>query len=407
MYTVSAVPSAYWKNKRVLVRTDFNVPLTDDGRVADDTRIIAALPTLRLLIENGAGVCICSHLGRPNGKPNLKHSLRPVAQRLAHLLGKDVRFLTNPLETKNLEPGEVLMLQNVRFFPEEKENSTFFSALLARGCDFYVNDAFGTAHRAHASTVGAAGLLPHAAGLLLEREVSVLRGLMETPRKPLMVIVGGAKMETKIGVLERFVQTADTVVVGGGIANTFLAAQGIDVKDSLYEARELTHAQRILQLAEESDCEVIIPTDAVLASEIGADVSTRIAAVAKLNDGEKILDIGPQTLERIVAAIARSQTIVWNGPVGLVELEPFANGTRTIAQTLANSPATTILGGGDTLEVIDRFKIPQERFDHLSTGGGAMLHFLEGRELPALSVLSSSPPEREAVERLLADSPLS
>jgi phosphoglycerate kinase len=373
--------------KRVLLRADFNIPI-DDGKIVDDTRIQKTLPTIQRILNSGASVAICSHLGRPGGKPNIKYSLRPVAERLSELLGKSVLFFPNPLENKNMKPGDVVLLQNTRFFPEEGDNSILFAAALARGCDLFVNDAFGTAHREHASNVGVSGLLPNAGGLLLEKEITVLSDVMRTPERPLTLILGGAKMKTKIGVLKTFVEKADALLVGGGIANTFLAAQGKNIGDSLFEATEIETAKAILEEAEKHSCHLLLPEDAVVSKEISETASTRVIPIYDISSDERILDIGKKTRAQYVENISRSKMIVWNGPVGLFETHPFSAGTRVISEACAEAKGKTILGGGDTLEAIDRFGYSEENFFHLSTGGGAMLKFLEGKELPGIHVLS-------------------
>lgn len=371
--------------KRILLRADFNVPIKD-GKVSDDSRIQKTLPTIQKILENGASLAICSHLGRPGGKPNVKYSLKPVADHLQSLLGKKVNFFSNPLENKYLEPGDIILLQNTRFFEEETQNNTLFAGALARGCDFFVNDAFGTTHRAHASTVGVAGLLPHAAGLLVEQEIRVLEGVLKNPEKPLTVITGGAKMKTKIGVLEHFATVADNILLGGGIANTFLAAQGFEIGDSLFEATEIEHAKKIMDIAQKNRCEICLPSDVVVSQEVSETAETRICSLSEITPEEKILDMGTETLEKYKERIVASNLCVWNGPLGLFELSPFATGTREIAKVV-HAAKKAVLGGGDTLDAVAKFGFSEEDFFHCSTGGGAMLCYLEGDEMPAIEAL--------------------
>ena len=374
---------------RVLVRVDANVPLKK-GAVSDDTRLRRVLPTLEWLLGRGASLVVASHLGRPGGKPNLKYSLHPVANRLSELLGRGVHFEPNPLADKaHMPKNGVTMLQNVRFFEEEMLCDGQFSDRLATGCTAFVNDAFGTAHRAHASTVGVAKLLPSAAGRLMTREVQMLSEVRSGSKKPVVILASGAKMHGKIGVLEEFVRRAQVVMLGGGIANTFLAAKGVDVQDSLFDPTEVDHARAIAAAAQQADCQLMLPTDAVASAEVFSGASTRICPVDALEAGEKILDIGPQTQIAFAAQIARAGTFVWNGPVGIFELEPFAAGTMAMARAAAETEAQTILGGGDTLEAIAHAGLPEAAFTHLSTGGGAMLEFLEKGDLPALAALRS------------------
>lgn len=310
-----------------------------------------------------------------------------MAEKLSELIKRPVEFFTNPLDNKQMKPGDVLLLQNTRFFEEEEENTTLFAGALARGCDLYVNDAFGTAHRAHASTAGVAGLLLHAAGLLIEREVEVFSHILKNPEKPLALVVGGAKMKTKIGVIETFLDIADTILVGGGIANTFLSAKGESIGDSLFEATEIETAKGILQKAEECNCELVLPEDVVVSKEIIEQATGRTTTTQDIAEEEKIVDIGPKTAELFAEKISASKMMVWNGPVGLFEMPHFAEGSKAIADAAAKMSGKAILGGGDTLEAIAHFGYSKEDFFHLSTGGGAMLEFLEGKILPGIEAL--------------------
>ena len=386
MKLLSKMSAAEIAGKKFLIRADFNVPLKK-GKIADDTRIRKSLPTIKFLLENGGAIAICSHLGRPAGRPNPKYSLLPVAKHLEKLLKKSVKFFPNPLENKNLKKGEILLLQNTRFFPEETENNSMFAAALARGCDFFINDAFGTAHRAHASTVGVAGFLPSAAGFLLEKEISVLGEVLKNPARPLVLLTGGAKMKGKIGVLEKFVEIADAILLGGGIANTFLAATGKKIGDSLFEPTEIETAKMILKKAEKEKCEILLPIDAVVSTEISESAPAKMKKIDAIENDEKILDIGEKSAAKYATKIDGAKMLVWNGPVGIFELSPFSAGTEKMATAAAKCDGKTILGGGDTLEAIAKFGFLEKDFTHLSTGGGAMLEFLEGKKLPAIAIL--------------------
>jgi phosphoglycerate kinase len=378
--------------KRVFVRVDFNVPLVD-GVVGDDTRIREVLPTIKELIKAGAKVILGSHLGRPKGKVVPEYSLLPVAQHLEKLLkvkvvmaqdcvGAEVEKLAKALPT-----GGVLLLENLRFHAEEEKNDPAFAAKLAKLADVFVQEAFGTAHRAHASTAGIAEHLPAVAGLLLEREIKALDGIFTKPARPLVLIMGGAKIDTKLGILQRFVDLADQIILGGGIANTFLAAEGFEVGGSLYEPDKVELAQEILMRGGDK---IILPTD-VIAADGDATPSDTTPTIDVHIEGlpfnMKIYDIGKETRDNFAEIIAQAGTIIWNGPVGFFEKKPFSGGTRLIAESCALSQAQTILGGGDTLEALKRFGIAQSKFTHVSTGGGAMLEFLEGKKLPGIEVV--------------------
>jgi phosphoglycerate kinase len=364
------------KGKRVLVRVDFNVPIDTPpdmpAVVADDTRIRAALPTINALREQGAMVALCSHLGRPKG-PDRKLSLALVAKKTAELLGVRVPMAPDCVgpETKEqlreLKPGDVLMLENVRFHPEEEKNDPAFAKALAEGFDAYVNDAFGAAHRAHASTEGVAHLLPAYAGLLLDREVRALGSLLSSPARPFMAIVGGAKVSSKIDVLKSLVAKADVVAIGGGMANTFLAANGMDVKASLSEPDRETDARSVLAAAKARGAEVLLPVDMRWS-------------------GDKILDIGPETEREFAAHIATAGTVFWNGPMGLFEQPEFAHGTEAIARAMAQSPAVTVVGGGESVQAVEQLGLAG-KMTHVSTGGGAALELIEGKKLPGVEAI--------------------
>jgi phosphoglycerate kinase len=366
--------------KRVLVRVDFNVPLDEDGRIADDARIRAALPTLRELRERGARLVLASHLGRPKDRePSL--SLRPAAERLAELLSTPVE-LASGLE--RVPDGDVVMLENVRFEPGETRNDTSLARRYAELADVYVNDAFGSAHRAHASTEAVAHLLPSASGRLLEREVSTLRGILDQPRRPLVAVVGGAKVTDKIGVLDAFVSRAEEVLVGGAMCFPFFKAQGHSVGDSLCEEEGVEPARRALEAGGDK---LRLPVDLVAGREFSADTALKEIDGADVPDGWMGLDIGARTAERYAAAVAGAGTVFWNGPMGAFELEPFSVGTRLVAEAIAASDAVTVVGGGDSAAALAQFGLA-DRVDHVSTGGGASLELVEGKPLPGVAALS-------------------
>jgi phosphoglycerate kinase len=387
MKLLSQIPAGELTGKTILMRADFNVPLKD-GLVSDDTRIRETIPTIEKLLEHNAGIVLCSHLGRPDAEPNPKYSLKAVAEHLEKLLGKTIRFLPNTLDQKNVQPGEIVLLENTRYFAGEEANDSQFAAELARECDFFINDAFGTAHRAHASTEGVAKILPHAAGLLLEREISVLTEVLENPERPLVIIVGGAKMKTKIGVLDRFVEIADTIIVGGGIANTFLAQKGLEVGGSLMEEKEFERARAISEKAAKNLCTLMLPEDVTVAETHENPTNVKTVAVGEIEKTDKIFDIGPKSAEKYANKISKAAMLVWNGPVGIFEIPEFSAGTKALAVTAAEMNGKSILGGGDTLDAVAKNGFNKSNFFHLSTGGGAMLEFLEGKTLPGVAALS-------------------
>lgn len=366
--------------KRVLVRVDFNVPLDDDRNITDDARIQAALPTLKELREKGAsGLVLLAHLGRPKGGPDPKFSLKPAADRLAELLGTEV-VLAPDLD--DVPAGDVVMVENVRFFEGETKNDEDLAKRYAALADVYVNDAFGAAHRAHASTEAVAHLLPSAAGRLLEREVTTLNGILSNPKRPLVAVVGGAKVTDKIGVLEAFLEQADTVLIGGAMCFPFFKAQGHEVGSSLCEEEGLEPAKALL-----GNEKLELPSDLVAGREFSADTEVQPLDGIDVPEGWMGLDVGPGTAERYGAIIAAAGTVFWNGPMGAFELEPFAAGTKAVAEAMAATDATTVVGGGDSAAALAQFGLA-DRVSHLSTGGGASLELIEGKELPGVKALS-------------------
>lgn len=380
------------RGKRVFIRADLNVPI-EEGRITDDTRIRATLPTLRALLERGAAVVLMSHLGRPKGKPRPEMSLGPAAKRLAELLGRPVPLLPDCVGpaveagVRGLRPGEVVMLENLRFHAEEEENDAAFARRLAALGEVYVNDAFGAAHRAHASTEGVARLLPAAAGLLLRAEVQALSRVLTSPERPVVTILGGAKISDKIGVVEHLMDRSDCFLIGGGMANTFLRARGVEVGRSLVEEEKVPEARRLLEEAERRGVVIALPEDVVVATELKAEASHRTAPVEEVADDEMIVDIGPETARRFGALIAAARTVVWNGPMGVFEIEAFAAGTRAVARAVADAAAFSLVGGGDSVAALEGAGLA-DRIGHVSTGGGASLEFLEGRTLPGVAALA-------------------
>ncbi len=376
------------KGKRVLVRVGFNVPLKD-GKIGDDTRIRATLPTLEYLLENGAALILCSHLGRPKGRPLPEYSLKPLAGYLAQLLGRPVSFVEDCIgpkadeAAKALNLGEVLLLENTRFHAGEKKNDPKMAEQLASLADVYVNDAFGPAHRAHASTAGVARFLPAVAGFLLEKEIKYLGQAIADPEKPFVAILGGAKISDKIGVINNLVSKVESILIGGGMANTFFKAQGYPVADSLAEDSALDIAR---ELAEMTGPRLRLPVDVIIADKFEADAAKKTMATGPIPDGWRILDIGPQTVAHYAKVIQGANTVVWNGPMGVFEFPAFAKGTLGIAQALAESDAVTIVGGGESVAAVKQSGLAG-KITHISTGGGASLAMLEGLTLPALAAL--------------------
>jgi len=379
-------------SKRVLVRADFNVPLDgNNGVITDDSRIQATLPTIKYLTDRGARVILCSHLGRPKGKVVEKLRLAVVAQRLSQILGQKVKVANDGIgpevdkAVEKLKPGNVLLLENIRFHPEEEANANSFAKVLARLADIYVNDAFGASHRAHASIVGVAHYLPAVAGLLVEREIKVLEDLLAHPNRPFAELAGGAKVSDKISVLENTMDKVDCLLVGGGMAATFLKAKGYEVGLSLVENDKLDFATRLMQQAAEQKMPLMLPVD-VVAAEVSAEAKSTVVVVEEIPPQWRIVDIGPQTIRNFSQELGRCQTIFWNGPMGVYEIQQFAQGTQAMANLLASLEATTIIGGGSTAEIVTAMKLA-DKMTFVSTGGGASLRFLSGEKLPGVEVL--------------------
>lgn len=381
--------------KRVLVRVDFNVPLDAELHITDDTRIKAAIPTIQYLLDQGAAVILMSHLGRPKGQVVDSMRLTPVAKRLSELLGRPVQMAADCVGpevealAKALQPGQVLLLENLRFHKEEEKNDLDFARQLASLGEIYVNDAFGTAHRAHASTEGVTHYLPGVAGFLMEKEINFLGSALENPRRPFAAIIGGAKVSDKIAVLERLINMVDVLLIGGGMANTFLKAQGYEIGDSLFEEGKVDIAPDLLTKAHQRNLKLLLPTDVVIADRFAADATSKVVAIDQVSRGWRIMDIGPETITAFSRALEGAQTIVWNGSLGVAEMPAFARGTVALIEILAERTkdgATTIIGGGDSAAVVDQVGAA-DQMTHVSTGGGASLELLEGRVLPGVAAL--------------------
>ena len=389
MFNKKLVSDLDVKGKKVLVRVDFNVPIKE-GKVKDDTRIVAALPTINYLLEHGAAVILCSHLGRPKDEPDPAFSMKPVADYLAKLVTVPVKFAEDCIgpkaeaAAKELKTGEILVLENTRFHKGEGKNDPEMSRQLASLADLYVNDAFGSAHRAHASTAGVADYLPAAAGFLMEKEIQYLGNAIANPKRPFVAILGGAKISDKIGVIENLLNKADHILIGGGMANTFFAAQGYEMADSLVEGDAIETAKTLLT---KSGGKLILPVDVVLADAFDAEAKLKTQAMGNIPEGWRVLDIGPKTVKVFGMVIKDAGTIVWNGPMGVFEFPRFAAGTFAVAKAVADSNAVSIIGGGDSVAAINQSGL-EGKITHISTGGGASLEMLEGIELPGLKVLN-------------------
>lgn len=381
------------KGKRVFCRVDFNVPM-QDGKISDDTRIKAALPTITYLIEQGAKVILASHLGRPKGQVVEELRLTPVAERLSQLIGKDVKKADEAhgeaVQTiiNGLNDGEILLLENVRFYPGEEKNDPELAKEFAKLADVYVNDAFGAAHRAHASTEGIAHHLPAVAGLLMEKELSVLGKSLSEPERPFTAIIGGAKVKDKIGVIENLLEKVDHLIIGGGLGYTFIKAQGHEIGTSLLEEDKIELAKSFIESAKEKGVKLHLPIDAVITAEFSPDAETEIVDIDSIPSDKMSLDIGPKTSELFADVIKGSKLVIWNGPMGVFEFDKFANGTRAVAEALADAKGTySIVGGGDSAAAAEKFGLA-DKMSHISTGGGASLEFMEGKELPGVVALN-------------------
>ena len=382
------------KGKRVLIRCDFNVPLDSNQNITDDTRIRAALPTLEYLVTQGAKVVVMSHLGRPKGKAAAEFSLAPVAVRLAELLGKQVEFADSDVVVDDsvkekvaaLKDGDVLLLQNVRFRKEETDNEPGFAKELASLGDVFVQEAFGTAHRAHASTAGVADYLPCVSGFLIEKEVKFLGSALHNPQRPFIAIMGGAKVGDKIKVIENLLTKVDTLIIGGGMSYTFYKAMGLEIGKSILDADNIDLAKMLLEKATSLNAKLLLPVDIVCADEFSNDAKYQTYSRDQIPSDMMGLDIGEETVKLYSEEIAKAKTVVWNGPMGVFEMENFAKGTKAIAEALATSDATTIIGGGDSAAAVEQFGLA-DKMSHISTGGGASLEFLEGKILPGISII--------------------
>ncbi len=383
------------KGKRVLVRCDFNVPQDAEGKITDDNRIVGALPTIKYLFEHGAKVILCSHLGRPKGEFNMKYSLKPVADRLNELLGNKVTLAKDVIgddakaKVAALKEGEAVLLENVRFHKEEEKNDPEFSKALAAFADVYVNDAFGTAHRAHASTAGVADYCKvNVAGFLIEKEVEIMGGALADPKRPFVAILGGAKVSDKIGVINNLIDKVDSLIIGGAMAYTFSLAKGGKVGGSKVEPDKVELAKELMEKAAAKNVNMYLPVDNVITTEFSADAESKVCKAGEIPDGWEGLDIGPETAKLFAKVISSAKTVVWNGPMGVFEFEKFAVGTKAVAQALAeNKDAVTIIGGGDSAAAVEQLGYA-DKVTHISTGGGASLEFLEGKVLPGIACLN-------------------
>ena len=393
------------KSKKVICRCDFNVPMKD-GKITDDFRIVSALPTIQYLLDNDAAVILCSHMGKPKGQPKPELSLKPVAERLSELLKKPVIFAQSDkvvdkdvkAKAKALKPGEVMLLENVRYRPEEEKNGKAFSKQLASLADIFVNDAFGTAHRAHASTAGIADYIPAVSGFLIEKELKFLGEALDKPTRPMVAILGGSKVSDKILVIENLIKKADVIIIGGGMAYTFLAANGNEVGTSLCERDKLDLAINLQKKAAKKGVKFLLPVDSKVGDKFDPDCKVKTVDSDKMPDGWMGMDIGPKTIKLYTEAIAEAGTIMWNGPMGVFEFKKFENGTKAIAKAMAANPGTTVIGGGDSAAAVKQFKV-DKKMSHVSTGGGASLEFLEGKKLPGVECLQNKTVRKTAAPK--------
>ena len=391
-YNKKSVEDIDVAGKKVIVRCDFNVPQDDTGRITDDKRIVASLQTIKYLLDKKAAVILCSHLGRPKGQVNPKYSLKPVAERLSELLGQEVKLADDVIgeSAKSmaaaLKPGEAMLLENVRFHKEEEKNDPAFAKELASMAEVYVNDAFGTAHRAHATTAGIADYLPAVCGFLINKEISIMGKALADPARPFVAILGGAKVSDKIGVINNLIEKCDTIIIGGGMSYTFMKAMGKSIGTSLCENDKLDLAKGLLEKAEQKGVQLLLPIDTVCADHFAADAEPKTFDAGSLPDDMMGLDIGPKTIELFSESLKDAGTVVWNGPMGVFEFDTFAVGTKAIAKAIAESNAVSIIGGGDSAAAVEKLGFAN-RMTHISTGGGASLEFLEGLELPGIACL--------------------
>lgn len=391
-YNKKSVEDIDVSGKKVIARCDFNVPQDENGNITDDKRIRASLETINYLLDHNAAVILCSHLGRPKGEVNMKYSLAPVAKRLSELLGKKVKLAKDVVgeDAKKLaaevKPGEVVLLENVRFEKGETKNDAALAKAMADMADIYVNDAFGTAHRAHASTAGIADYLPAVCGFLIKKEISIMGKALSDPARPFVAILGGAKVSDKIGVIENLIDKCDTIIIGGGMAYTFSAAQGGKIGGSLLEADWMDYSLEMLQKAKDKGVKLLLPVDTVCADKFAPDANSQVVKAGEIPDGWKGLDIGPETVKLYCSAVADAGTVIWNGPMGVFEFPAFAKGTEAVAEALSKTDAITIIGGGDSAAAVQQLGYA-DKMTHISTGGGASLEFLEGKELPGVACL--------------------
>ena len=382
------------KGKRVLLRCDFNVPQDEEGNITDNRRIVAALDTIKYLIDNDAKIILCSHLGRPKGEFKKQFSLSPVAKELEKLLGKEVKLSEDVVGecskklVQNMKDGDIVLLENVRFEKGEEKNDPEFAKQLASLADIYVNDAFGTTHRAHASTAGVAKFLPAVAGFLVEKEINFMSNALKNPERPFIAILGGAKVSDKIGVIDALLEKVDTLIIGGGMAYTFFKAQGYNIGNSMCEADKLDLAIKLMEKAKEKNVKLLLPVDTVIGKEFKRDTESKVVKSTEIPNDWEGFDIGPKSIELFGEEIKKAKTVIWNGPVGLFEFDKFAVGTNSIAKILSEVDATTIIGGGDSAAAIEKAGLT-DKMSHVSTGGGASLQLLEGKELPGIECLEN------------------